>query len=168
MDSEGACWSLSKPVILTNAIDSAAKQRRHSGTEPQKKPRKQAQPPPLPMGPPTPVDSTANGSLHESSSYARASTEPEVYSAPDSVVSRNLGLPATLGPDALAQLQVPSADKSDVLETELNLGDDPDSWDVINPNQRTEDQWDSQLYSLEKRAEQLYSPDHLHLILEVS
>lgn len=73
-----------------------------------------------------------------------------------------------LGPEALAQLQIPSADRSDVLETELNLDDDPNSWDVINPNKRTPKQWDAQLYSLEQRAEELYSAEHLHVILEVS
>lgn len=123
-------------------------------------------PPPVPMHPPTPMDSQASTSLADSSSNTRQQGEPDVYSAPDSVVSRNVGLPATLGPEALAQLQVPSADRSDVLETELQLDDDPLSWDVINPNSRTEGQWDEQLYSLERRAEQLYSADHLHLILE--
>lgn len=75
--------------------------------------------------------------------------------------------PEKIGPDVLAQLQTPSADKSDVLYTELNVDDDPDSWDVINPNTRTEEDWDRDFYSLEKRAEQLYSPAHLRLILEV-
>lgn len=75
--------------------------------------------------------------------------------------------PKKIGPEVLAQLQTPSADKSDVLDTELNLADDPDSWDVINPNTRNEEDWDRDFYSLEKRAEQLYSPAHLRLILEV-
>lgn len=54
-----------------------------------------------------------------------------------------------------------------MLETELNVVDDPNSWDVINPNKRTPREWDAQLYSLEQRAEELYSADHLHMILEV-
>lgn len=101
----------------------------------------------------------------------RSPAPPQLKSAPSSGIlyrSSSTRGPEKIGPEALAQLQTPSADKSDVLNTELNLADDPDSWDVINPNTRTAEDWDRDFYSLEKRAEQLYSAAHLRLILEVS
>ena len=114
--------------------------------------------------PPTPADSTGKDSVNE-----RFPQPPEtrLLSPPESASSYSIHAPSKLGPEALAQLQVPSADKSDVLETELIDEDDPDNWDIINRNARTADDWDRQLYSLEKRAEQLYSSEHLHTILEV-
>ena len=114
--------------------------------------------------PPTPADSTGKDSVSE-----RFPQPPEtrLLSPPESASSYSIHAPSKLGPEALAQLQVPSADKSDVLETELIDEDDPDNWDIINRNARTADDWDRQLYSLEKRAEQLYSSEHLHTILEV-
>ncbi|KAK4508718.1 hypothetical protein PRZ48_002457 [Zasmidium cellare] len=98
------------------------------------------------------------------------STDPsqvgQIWSSGPGSTASSSNRPAKLGSEALAQLQVPSADRSDVLETELHVVDDPNSWDVINPNTRTPQQWDQQLYSLERRAEELYSADHLHVILE--
>lgn len=70
--------------------------------------------------------------------------------------------PITLDDDALLQLQTPSPDKSDIQNTELNAVDDIESWDLIKPGERV----GVNLYSLEKRAEQLYSPEHLRIILD--
>ncbi|KAK4495308.1 hypothetical protein PRZ48_013639 [Zasmidium cellare] len=63
----------------------------------------------------------------------------------------------------LPALQNPLADKCDVPHTELLNVDDPDSWDVIKSSHR--EQLDG-VYSLEERAEQLYSNEHLSLILD--
>ncbi|EME83062.1 uncharacterized protein MYCFIDRAFT_153732 [Pseudocercospora fijiensis CIRAD86] len=114
-------------------------------------------------GPPTPADS--NGKEHSLDQFPRP-PQTRMLSPPGSVASYSIGVPTTLGQHALAQLQTPSADRSDVLETELDTVDDPESWNVIKPNIRTEEQWDNELYSLEKRAQQLYSAEHLHILLE--
>ncbi|KAF2160133.1 hypothetical protein M409DRAFT_70658 [Zasmidium cellare ATCC 36951] len=95
-----------------------------------------------------------------------ASQTGQIWSLGPGSTASSSNKPSKLDSEALAQLQVPSADRSDVLETELNVVDDPNSWDVINPNTRTAREWDQQLYSLERRAEELYSADHLHVILE--
>ncbi|CAK4009129.1 hypothetical protein DOTSEDRAFT_75510 [Lecanosticta acicola] len=71
--------------------------------------------------------------------------------------------PVTLGDDALLQLQTPSPDKSDIQNTEPNVADDAESWDLIKPGEQS---GGANLYSLEKRAEQLYSSEHLRIILD--
>ncbi|CZT14464.1 uncharacterized protein RCC_00441 [Ramularia collo-cygni] len=107
--------------------------------------------------------------VQDSRRSERSPAQPQVASRTSSNPPRSdtsTRGPKKIGPEALAQLQTPSADKSDVLHTKLILADDPESWDVINPNMLTAEDWDRDLYSLEKRAEQLYSPAHLHIILE--
>ncbi|KAF2160262.1 hypothetical protein M409DRAFT_70603 [Zasmidium cellare ATCC 36951] len=63
----------------------------------------------------------------------------------------------------LPALQNPLADKCDVPHTELNNVDDPDCWDVIKS---THQEQLNGVYSLEERASQLYSSEHLSLILD--
>ncbi|KXT05218.1 hypothetical protein AC578_8354 [Pseudocercospora eumusae] len=113
--------------------------------------------------PPTPAYS--DGKEHSVDQFP-GPPQHRVLSPPPSIASYNIAVPTTLSQHALAQLQTPSADRSDVLETELDIVDDPDSWNVIKPNMRSEEQWDKELYSLEKRAQQLYSAEHLHILLE--
>lgn len=52
------------------------------------------------------------------------------------------------------------------MNTEPNVEDDPDSWDVIRPTTSLGTSTESQAYSLERRAEELYSADHLEIIME--
>lgn len=136
--------------------------------QPRGRTRNQALQPPAPVSkPPTPAPSSSSpksSSAKDSMDESYQHLAPKVLSPPESI--KDYAGPEKLGSAALAQLQVPSADKSDCLETELSYEDDPNSWDIIKPNQRSEQQWDKDLYSLEKRAEQLYSAEHLHLILE--
>ncbi|KXT06905.1 hypothetical protein AC578_7236 [Pseudocercospora eumusae] len=96
------------------------------------------------------------------SSDAHEEKLPSPDSQTDSVDSIRSAAPP--GP-VLSPLQNPIPDKSDLHNFEPNNVDDPDSWDVLKPKPAAEDQ-DIQVYSLEKRAEQLYSADHLRLIFE--
>ncbi|EME84308.1 uncharacterized protein MYCFIDRAFT_115868, partial [Pseudocercospora fijiensis CIRAD86] len=80
----------------------------------------------------------------------------------DSVDSIQSAAPAD---PVLPPLQNPIPDKSDLHNFELNNVDDPNSWDVLKPRPSAEDQA-TQVYSLERRAEQLYSAEHLRLIFE--
>lgn len=63
----------------------------------------------------------------------------------------------------LLPLQSLVPDNSDAHEAELTSTDDPGSWNVINPAQAD---LGSGMYSLEQRAELLFSADHLRVILE--
>lgn len=76
--------------------------------------------------------------------------------------SQRLKTAATLSENTLAQLQTPSPDKSDILNSKLSNADDPESWDVVRPGELR----NNTLYSLERRAELLYSADHLRTVLE--
>lgn len=82
-----------------------------------------------------------------------------------SVLSGAPPVPATLPEEALVQLQTPSPDKSGIVNTELEVVDDETSWDLIKPSTEAEER-NLELYSLEKRAEQLYSQAHLRIILQ--
>lgn len=81
-------------------------------------------------------------------------------------MSRDLLIPAVLSANELAQLHVASPDKSGLLYSELTVGDDPESWDVIQPTTCHDSPSLTQPYSLERRAKELYSAEHLKIILE--
>ncbi|SMQ49792.1 unnamed protein product [Zymoseptoria tritici ST99CH_1A5] len=61
----------------------------------------------------------------------------------------------------LAPLQSRGPDCADMLEPVLE--DDPSSWDLVSPPQSADE---TGVYALEKRAEQLFSADHLKTIFE--
>lgn len=81
-------------------------------------------------------------------------------------VPHNLTAPSILSQRDLAQLHVSSPEKNDILNAEINVEDDPDSWDLIHPTGSSSSSLDPQTYSLERRAEELYSAEHLEIILE--
>lgn len=89
-----------------------------------------------------------------------------MHSPPRFDVPHNLTAPAILSPTELAQLQVPTPDKSNIINTELKLEDDPESWDVIQSPVKSSLKPDGPPYSLERRAEELYSAEHLEIIME--
>lgn len=116
--------------------------------------------------PSSPRTRTDNGTTNcDLSSIENQFPRPPMGTGPLGAARRQLDSvagPITLGDDALLQLQTPSPDKSDIQHTELNAVDDIESWDLIVPGERV----GANLYSLEKRAEQLYSPEHLRIILD--
>lgn len=104
-------------------------------------------------------------------------TEVPVFPQPDrdriqspigSVLVDIPAAPTKLSHDVVAHLQDPSPDKGDILNTDLNAVDDPNSWDLINREAKPIEERDASQFWLEKRAEQLYSAEHLHLILNDS
>ncbi|KXT11004.1 hypothetical protein AC579_5009 [Pseudocercospora musae] len=122
-----------------------------------------------PLLPPTAsMTMSANGHIPNGFSLTNGTshTHEEKLSSPDSQTDSVDSLQSATPLDpVLSPLQNPIPDKSDLHNFELNNVDDPDSWDVLKPKPVAEDQ-DTQVYSLERRAEQLYSADHLRLILE--
>ncbi|EME38798.1 hypothetical protein DOTSEDRAFT_75510 [Dothistroma septosporum NZE10] len=109
---------------------------------------------------------SAPGPQHRAMSNRRASIHDHIDRASlASEVSEPSATPATLGLEALFQLQSPSPDKSGIANTELEVADDETSWNLIKPSTEAEER-NAKLYSLEKRAEQLYSKAHLRIILQ--
>lgn len=63
----------------------------------------------------------------------------------------------------LPALQTRGPENGDSQYLEPVLEDDPSSWDLVGPAQEEQE---SGMYALEKRAEQLFSADHLRMIFE--
>ena len=65
----------------------------------------------------------------------------------------------------LPPLQTKAPDNSDAQQLEPIGEDDPRSWDLVDPPEQNESQ-PTGIYALEKRAEQLFSSEHLHTIFD--
>lgn len=111
--------------------------------------------------PTSPPDSQHKAAIRHRESLDHHASRPSV----GSVLSGHHAAPVTLGAEALLQLQTPSPDKSGILNTELEVVDDETNWDLIKPSTEAEER-NAELYSLERRAEQLYSQAHLQIILQ--
>ncbi|CAK1357697.1 unnamed protein product [Cercospora beticola] len=115
------------------------------------------------IGPAAPAVTSATSPVTNRSADAgspqseRRPTSPIGATVPDA--------PIRLSSDAVARLQEPSPDKARVFNADVNDADDVQSWDLISPNGLPIADEDRSENWLEKRAEKLYSADHLRLIL---
>ena len=66
----------------------------------------------------------------------------------------------------LTPLQTKGPDNSDVQQLEPVIEDDPRSWDLVDP--ADEAGMPTGMYALERRAEQMFSSDHLRVVFEDS
>ncbi|KAF2172054.1 hypothetical protein M409DRAFT_62879 [Zasmidium cellare ATCC 36951] len=121
-------------------------------------------PAPQPIPPPPPRSPAANDALN-SSPPSPETTDDNVYdpgarSSAGSVFSQETSATSI---HTLPPLQTKGPDNTDAQYLEPVIEDDPRSWDLVAPLQ---DELEVGMYALEKRAEQLFSANHLRTIFE--
>ena len=119
-------------------------------------------PPQQPRRPPIPVRGHSHHKNYSRSATPDTATEqtygPGDRSSAESVISMETTATSVA---TLPALQMKGPDNSDLQQLEPLLEDDPRSWDLIEP---VDADGPTGMYALEKRAEQMFSSEHLRSI----